>query len=155
MIKKDGQWRIEKDVLDWEFEGKEKTMVLEAEKIQFILGILKDWCRAKTGILFATFHKICCKVQHASKGIPAVKALFTPINQILGIRPEPPLVWVRPGSKLRTAIKGSPRIVAPILPDLAVVAVIGWLLKEKGCLWGVVDSIAWTGRWCRRNEWQD
>ena len=99
MIKKDGQWRIEKDVLGWTFEGEEKTMVLEAEKIQFILGILKDWCRAKTGIPFATFHKKCCKVQHASKGIPAIKGLSTPINQIFGKRPEPSLVWVRPGSK--------------------------------------------------------
>ena len=40
MIKKDGQWRIGKDVLGWEFEGREKIMVLEAEKIKFILGIL-------------------------------------------------------------------------------------------------------------------
>ena len=29
-----------------------------------------------------------------------------PINQILGIRPEPSRVWVRPGSKLQTAING-------------------------------------------------
>ena len=81
-------------------------MVLEAEKIKFILGILNEWCRAKKGIPFATFHKNCCKVQHASKEIPAVKGLFMPINQILGIRPELTRVWVRPGSELRTAIEG-------------------------------------------------
>ena len=73
-------------------------MVLEAEKIKFILGILNEWCRAKKGIPFATFHKNCCKVQHAVKGIPAIKALFTPINRILGIKPEPLLVWIRLGA---------------------------------------------------------
>ena len=44
MIKKDGQWRIGKDVLGWTFEGGKKKKMIEAKKIQFILGIRKD-CR--------------------------------------------------------------------------------------------------------------
>ena len=54
MIKKDGQWRIEKDVLGWTFEGKNKTMVLEEEKIKIILSVLKDWVHPKKGIPLVT-----------------------------------------------------------------------------------------------------
>ena len=34
MVKKDGQWRIEKDVLGWTFGGKNKTMILEEETLE-------------------------------------------------------------------------------------------------------------------------
>ena len=42
MIKKDGQWIIEKDVLGWMFGGKNKTMVLEEKINGIILSVLKD-----------------------------------------------------------------------------------------------------------------
>ena len=48
-----------------------------------------------------------------------------------------------------------PPMVAAILPDPAVVAVIGWLPKEKGFLWRVGDLNALTERWCRRNGFGD
>ena len=32
MIEKDGQWREEKDILGWTFEGVERTVVLEERK---------------------------------------------------------------------------------------------------------------------------
>ena len=106
MIKKDGQWRIEKDVLGWTFEERNKTMVLEGETIKIILSVLKDWTRAKKGTPFTNFQNNACKVQHASKGVPAVKVLFAPINQLLDIQPEPKLIFVRPNSKLQIAING-------------------------------------------------
>ena len=43
MIKRDGQWRIEKDVLGWIFEGLEKIMVLDNDKIEVVLAKLKGW----------------------------------------------------------------------------------------------------------------
>ena len=43
MIKKDGQWRVEKDILGWTFDGVEKTMVLEDEINEAILATLKEW----------------------------------------------------------------------------------------------------------------
>ena len=82
IIKKDGQWRIEKDVLGWTFEGVEKIVVLEEDKIEAVLAKLKEWSRSKRGISFADFHKHVSKVQQTSKGIPAVKALFTPVNKV-------------------------------------------------------------------------
>ena len=68
-------------------------MVLEEQKIKIILSILKGWVLAKRRIPFANFQKNVCKVQHASKGIPAVKALFTPINKLIFIKPEPKLIF--------------------------------------------------------------
>ena len=50
--------------------------------------------------MFTEFHKNVSKVQHVSKGIPAVKDLFTPINRVLGRWPEPKLVFVRLNSEL-------------------------------------------------------
>ena len=70
------------------------------------MSVLKDWICAKKGIPFTDFHKNVSKVQHASKGISAVKALFKPINKLLGRRPEPKLIFVRPKSELRIAIDG-------------------------------------------------
>ena len=37
---------------------------------------------------------------NASKCIPTVKALFTPINKVLGTWTEPKLVFTRPNSEL-------------------------------------------------------
>ena len=68
------------------FEGKNKTIVLEEEKIEIILSILKGWVCTKRGIPFAKFHKNVCKVHHTPKGVPAVKALLTPVNKLLGIK---------------------------------------------------------------------
>ena len=52
------------------------------------------------------FQRSICRVKHASKGIPTVKGLFTPINQVLGIRPAPKLVFTRPTSELKKSIEG-------------------------------------------------
>ena len=46
------------------------------------------------------------RVQHTPKVIPTDKTLFTPINQVLSIWPEPKLVYIRPNSKLVKAIEG-------------------------------------------------
>ena len=62
MIKKDGQWQIEKDILSLAFEGVKKTMMLEEEKIEPILAKLKEWSRAKRGIPFSEFHKNASRV---------------------------------------------------------------------------------------------
>ena len=43
MIEKDGQWRVERGVLVWKFEGVETTMVLEDKRIEAILVTLNKW----------------------------------------------------------------------------------------------------------------
>ena len=75
-------------------------MVLEEDEIEAVLAKLKEWSQTKRDILFMEFHKNVSKVQHASKGIPTVKALFTPVNRVLGIRPIPKLVFLMPNIEL-------------------------------------------------------
>ena len=45
-------------------------------------------------------------MQHASKRIPAVKALFTAINRVLGIMPGLKMVFIRKNSELEKSIAG-------------------------------------------------
>ena len=40
MIKKDGQWRVEKVVLGWGFEGSEKRIVLDVRHIDSLLLLI-------------------------------------------------------------------------------------------------------------------
>ena len=106
MRKKDGQWRVEKGILGWNFEGVEKIRVLEDKKIEAILVTLKEWSQSKRGIPFSEFHATFSKVQHASKGmIPALKVLCV-INLVLGIMPEPKTVLIRKNSELAKSIAG-------------------------------------------------
>ena len=58
------------------------------EKAKAILATLKDWSQSKRGIPFSDFHKTISKLQHASKGIPTVKALFTVINRVIDKDPK-------------------------------------------------------------------
>ena len=62
MIKKDGQWKIGKDVRGWTSEEVEKTMVLEKDKIEAVLAKLNEWSQTKRGIPFAEFHENVSKV---------------------------------------------------------------------------------------------
>ena len=110
MLMKDGQWRVEKGLISWTFEGVDKTMVSEEDKIKTILTTLKDWSQSNKGIPFLEFQKDICKVQRASKGIPAVKALFTMINGVFSIRPEPKTVLIR---KKQQACKIHRRVLNP------------------------------------------
>ena len=80
--------------------------MLEEEKIESFLAKLKEWTRAKRGIPFSEFHRSICKVQHASKGIPTVRALFPQINQVLVIWTEHKLVYIRSNSELYKAVEG-------------------------------------------------
>ena len=52
------------------------------------------------------FHKTVSKVQHTPKGGPTVKVMFTVINRVLGIRPEPKTVFIRKNSEIEKSTAG-------------------------------------------------
>ena len=62
------------------------------------------WCLTKRGIPFADFHKSISKVQHALKGIPVVKTLFTVFNQLIAVEPKVVFIWKT--SELSKSISG-------------------------------------------------
>ena len=103
LIKKDGQWNAEKELLEWTFEGVKKSMVLEESKTSAILTTLQGWLQSKRGIPFAKFHKSVSRVMHTTKGIPVAHAMFLECNQ--SIDPKPPIVFIWGNSKLHHCIQ--------------------------------------------------
>ena len=77
---------MEKDILGWNFQGGDKTMMSEENKLK-ILTTLKEWCLSNKGIQFLDFHKTVSKVHHTSKGIPVVRTLSTLINHVIALDP--------------------------------------------------------------------
>lgn len=67
--KKDAEWATTKDMLGWTFDGINKTMVLDEEKLSHLLSTLKAWTRSKKAIPFVEFRKTVAKVRHACKGV--------------------------------------------------------------------------------------
>ena len=82
--KGDGAWALRKDVLGWTFDGDDKTVELEEERVLKLRKDLKDMLRRRTSIPLDTFQEVAGKLQHASLGVPGGKGLFTPINKQLG-----------------------------------------------------------------------
>ena len=63
---------------------------------------IKDAIRNKSGIKFKDFEKLTGKLRHASIGIPAGKDLFSPFNEMIGIKPV--RVHFTPKSELGQAL---------------------------------------------------
>jgi hypothetical protein len=95
--KQDGEWALQKDMLGFTFDGKNKTMQLEEPKREFLLTILHKWLRGarrKSGqVAFSEFESVVAKVRHAFMLIPAGRGLLSPCNKLL--RKRPPVVWLQ------------------------------------------------------------
>ena len=91
LLKEEGSWALQKDVLGFMFDGNEKTLWLNEEKRDVLLTVLKGWIRASrgtcAGVPFADFESITSKLRHAFTAIPAGKGLLSPLNAILRVRP--------------------------------------------------------------------
>ena len=100
--KGDGAWALRKDVLGWTFDGENKTVELQEDRVRDLRKGLKDMLRSRTAIPLNTFQKVAGKLQHASMGVPGGKGLFTPINKQLG--KEAKWINLTRNSPLRTAL---------------------------------------------------
>jgi hypothetical protein len=93
LLKKDGQWALQKDILGFTFSGRPgaKTMQLEHPKHEFLLTVLHKWVRtsARTcaGIPMQEFESVTQKIRHAFTSIPCGRGLLTPCNKVLSLRP--------------------------------------------------------------------
>jgi hypothetical protein len=90
--KQDGEWALQKDMLGFTFDGKNKTMQLEEPKRELLLTILHKWLRGarrKSGqVAFLEFESVVAKVRHAFMSIPAGRGLLSPCNKLLRKRPS-------------------------------------------------------------------
>ena len=94
---------VQKDILGWTFDGKNKTMELEEEKRSKLMATTKAAIRAKHGVPFKDFNRMTGKMRHAAMGVPGSEGVFTPFNRVLARQPSH--VWFRKGSDLTDALK--------------------------------------------------
>ena len=90
----EGLWEVRKEILGWVMDGATRCIELAEKKQKAILAELKTVLRIKNGVPFKRVEKLVGKLRHAAIGIPAGKALFGPINQLMGKKPRT-LIWDR------------------------------------------------------------
>ena len=82
---------VRKVILGWTFDGKNKTMELEKDKLDRLMSMSKSALRAKGGILFTKFYSLSGKMRYASQGVPGTEECFSSFNRILTQKSN----WVR------------------------------------------------------------
>ena len=90
----EGLWEVRKEILGWVMDGATRCIELAEKKQIAILLELKTVLRIKNGVPFKRVEKLVGKLRHAAIGIPAGKALFGPINQLMALKPQT-LTWNR------------------------------------------------------------
>jgi hypothetical protein len=105
--KKEGEWALLKEMLGFDFDGLEKTMILSEVKRELLLAILHRWKRtmnSKTAAIpFKEFESVLQKVRHAFTAIPEGKGLMTPCNKIM--RKQPEHIFLGRNERLSVAIR--------------------------------------------------
>ena len=89
-----GMCDVCKEILGWVMDGSTLCIELAEKKQAAILKELKTVLRINRNIPFKRAQKLVGKLRHAAVGIPAGKALFVPINQLMAIEPKR-IVWDR------------------------------------------------------------
>jgi hypothetical protein len=103
----EGKWSMLKELLGFDFNGEEKTMILAESKRTLLLEVLDRWVRSAKGeirpIEWQEFHSVVLKIRHAFKARPAGKGLLTPCNRLLAKQPK--YVFLGRNKRLATAIR--------------------------------------------------
>ena len=88
LLKDEGKWLLEKEILGFIFDGDKKTIWLENAKREALLKVLKGWLRASRGdrpqgVPFDEFQSVISKIRHAFISIPAGKGLLSHCNDVM------------------------------------------------------------------------
>ena len=107
LLKEEGRWLLEKEILGFIFDGDNKTIWLADSKRQALLAVLKEWLRQSRGskpkaIPFDEFQSILSKIRHAFTAIPAGKGLLSHCNDVM--RSEPTFIRLHSNKELYDAI---------------------------------------------------
>jgi hypothetical protein len=87
LLSGDGTWTHDKEILGWIFDGKKFTITLSAAKCDTIILQIRKLLQLKRPSL-NKYQKIAGKLQHASFGLPAGVALFSPIQMAMKNNPS-------------------------------------------------------------------
>lgn len=85
--KGDMRWDPEKEVLGLDLDGRRRTVALPKQKAEGITTEIRRVLK-KNSILLARYRKLVGKLRHAAIIMPAIRGLFTPINQALKADPK-------------------------------------------------------------------
>jgi hypothetical protein len=87
LAKREGVWDFCKEILGWDFDGKNYTIQLPPEKCKAIILQIRQLLQLQRPSL-NKYQKIAGKLQHAAFGIPCGRALFSPIQEAMRHNPE-------------------------------------------------------------------
>ena len=100
--KGDGAWVLDKDLLGFDFNGDNRTIILDAQKRDALLTKLKDWTRATrrrgtssaARIEFTEFWTVICQLRDAAISIPAAKGLLLEASKLASLENDSRWVFV-------------------------------------------------------------
>jgi hypothetical protein len=111
--KNEGRWDLNKELLGFDFDGDEKTMILGEGKLQLLLATMQKWIRASRrgqgGIPFAEFESTLCRLRHAFIALPAGRGFFTAAHKLLSVRP--PVVYLKRNKSLLVCMDDCRRLL--------------------------------------------
>ena len=111
--KGDGAWALNKDLLGFDFDGDDRTMIVGAEKRKTLADTLKGWTRlarsrgtrSAARIKFKEFRKVICQLRHAARSIPSGRGLLSNAST-LASKEDLSFVFVRVGTPLFQELDG-------------------------------------------------
>jgi hypothetical protein len=86
IAKGEGKWCFQKEILGWDFDGKEYTIQLPPDKCDKIVALIKKTIKQHS-VPLKRFQELAGKLQHASMGIPGGAGLFSPMQVAMAGNP--------------------------------------------------------------------
>ena len=135
--KLDGAWALDKDVLGFDFDGDERTIMLDKPKRDAMIKSLRLWVRqaARLGtnksfkIPFKDFQRVVCQMRHACTCIPSGRGYLS-VSEGLASADKKKTKWIflRKGSVLFQELAGMSGLLqaATAVPTKCTELVTGW-----------------------------
>jgi hypothetical protein len=130
---------LSKTLLGFDFDGQNKTLWLEEEKLAKLLTVLHGWVQSgklHRCIPFKEFESIVARLRHTFIALPGGRGLLSPCNRLLKLRP--PVVFLHWNKPLCLAISNCRTIFkeSTSCPMRCSELVAGW----PDFVWGVDAS---------------
>ena len=134
--KQDGAWALDKDALGFDFDGEQRTLLLDKPKREKLLSELTSWVRLskKKGtksaarIDFTDFRRVISQCRHAAICVPSGRGFFS-LSETLAAKDDGrQWMYIRFGSVLYKEVEGLRWVLteATAAPTKCTELVTGW-----------------------------
>ena len=107
LLKGDARWKPYEVMLGFGVRGESaagRTVAMPLDKKdKYVAKIQEALDKPRNYMMFSDFQKLHGKLQHASTIMPCMKGFMTPLNRVLGAKPQH--VGLRPGGETRDALE--------------------------------------------------